>query len=459
MSTDPSAQVSAGTRIGDRYELLELIGEGGMGAVWRARQLNLGRDVALKLLVPADFESREEALRRFGREARVASAIKHPNVIEVYDVGEFEGLTYLAMELLHGESLRDRLVDPRDAGLPVAAADMLEMSFVIDVAQAIAEALVAAHAVGAVHRDLKPENIFLQLTGPQLSGESMRVVVLDFGLAFIEHDEKLGRMTRHGVVMGTPDYLSPEQARGGEVGPASDVYSLGCVLYELLCGAPPFSGSSLNVMTQHLYVIPTAIGARRAGLPRELEELTMAMLGKHPEQRPRILEVRDQLELLAMTLSGRRKHRRDAKVLENRAERMISFSPTAPLATTTAAAASSASTDLRVALVGSLGEVAEEIDLGLLSNDMALGVWTGAVADADVILVASVEGDIVARVAQLVETGLPVIAAIRSDDRQAMGELARVGAAEVTTLPLAIDNLVRSLRRAKRRHDRRNRPR
>jgi hypothetical protein len=211
-----------------------------------------------------------------------------------------------------------------------------------------------------------------------------------------------------------------------------------------------------------LYVIPDSIGSKRTGLPRELEELTMAMLGKRPEQRPRITEIRDQLELLATTLSGRRKHRRDVNVLENRAERMVSFSPTAPLPSTTAAAASGPA-QLRVGLVGQLGELHEEIDLGLLSNDMGLVPWTGRIEDADMILVANMHdmdsGDMLARVAELVATGLPVIAAIRSDDRQAMGELARVGAAEITTFPLAIDNVVRALRRAKRRHDRRHRTR
>ncbi|PRQ04431.1 Serine/threonine-protein kinase PknB [Enhygromyxa salina] len=434
-----------GTRIGDRYELIQLLGQGGMGEVWRARQLNLDREVALKLLLPSEFEDRAEALRRFGREARVASAIKHPNVIEIYDVGEYDGHTYLAMELLHGASLRDHLVIPDQ---------VLDIEFVIDVATALAEGMVAAHAVGAVHRDLKPENIFLEQ-----AGQVVRVVILDFGLAFIERDEKLGRMTRHGVVMGTPDYLSPEQARGGEIGPASDVYSLGCVIYELLTGAPPFSGSQLNVMTQHLYVIPDAVGTRRAQLPRELEELTMAMLRKRPADRPPTTEVRDQLELLGGTLSGRRDRGRRGEMFENRAERMLSFSPTAPLVSGPRTSSEGPSTTAEIT-VGLVGEIEEEIDLGLLSNDMALVQWRGRAEDVDIIFVANVaEGSLVARVAELVATGLPVVAAIRGDDRQAMGELARVGAAEITTLPLAVDNLARALLRAKRRHDRRQRSR
>ena len=443
--------VSPGTQIAARYELVALLGRGGMGEVWRARQLNLNREVALKLLLPSDVESPRQALRRFDREARVASAIMHPNVVKIHDVGEHAGLTYLAMELLHGESLRDRLEQ-------VGA---LEVADVLELGPPLADALVAAHEVGAVHRDLKPENIFLDRAA---GSNTTRVVVLDFGLAFIERgDEQLGRMTRAGVVMGTPDYLSPEQARGGEIGPASDVYSLGCVIYELLAGRPPFSGSQLNVLTQHLYVMPEPLEGLRSGLPRELVDLTMAMLRKRPEERPHAAEVRDQLALMANTLAGRRERGRGAQYLQDRAERMLSYSPTAPLTPTPAQAAARASANaLGVAFVG---ELSEEIELGLLSNEVAILPWPGADPGArptgfELVFVADAgPRGLVELVAALVAEGLTVVAAIDSSQRELMGELARVGASEITTLPLAVDNVVRSLRRAKRRHDRQQRKR
>ena len=438
--------VGAGTLIAGRYELIELIGKGGMGSVWRARQLNLDRELALKLLEPEEFESSSEARRRFAREAHVASAIKHPNVIEIYDVGEHRGLTYLAMELLEGLSLRDR----------ISGEERLSIEFVIDVGEALAEALVAAHALGAVHRDLKPENIFLEL-----AGQTLRVVVLDFGLAFIDKHEKLGRMTQHGVVMGTPHYLSPEQARGLEVGAPTDIYSLGCVIYELLTGNPPFLGSPLNVMSQHLYVAPQLTSDLRPQVPRELDELITAMLSKRPEQRPGILEVREQFALLASTLSGRRQRGRGATYLEDRAERMISFSPTAPLpqpATRSSAVLLGADNiDLHVAYIG---ELSDDIDLGLLSNDIGIAPWTGASEGIELLLVTESDPErLLAEAEAAIATGLPVVVAAPSSDRLVMGALARLGATELTASPLAIDSLVRAIRRAKRRHDRRRRGR
>ena len=437
-----SRKLAVGTRVGERrqYEILGLLGAGGMGTVYRAHQLNLGREVALKILVPEDEDDDEhaaEALRRFAREARVASAIKHPNVIEIYDVGTDAGMAYLAMELLHGCSLREHLAaNPRGLGL----------SEVLDLALPLAEALVAAHAVQAVHRDLKPENIFLEQVGP-----TARVVVLDFGLAFIHRDDQLGRMTQHGMILGTPDYLSPEQARGDDsVGTAADIYSLGCVLYELLTGSAPFTGSAFEVLTKHVYVSPEPPQGSD-NLPRELIELIMAMLRKRAEERPPITEVLEQLLLLAGTLSGRRNRGRGEALLRNRAERMLSFSPTAPLPEVPIPRASG-SVDLRVAVDGPLEE---EVQLGLLSNDMAVLPWSGAlVVDGEAIDLIFVTEAAPARVAALVATGLPVVAAVAGDDRRNLGELARAGASEITSTPVAIDNLVRALRRAHKRASR-----
>ncbi len=437
MSDLGTLDLHPGSVVAGRYEIVSLLGEGGMGAVYRARQLNLGRDVALKVLLPSEVDSPENMRVRFNREARVASAIKHPNVVEIYDVGLDGELAYLAMEVLEGITLRERI--PADESV-------LDLDLILDIASPLAEALVAAHALGAVHRDLKPENIFLEQVGA-----GFRVVVLDFGLAFIEEDEHAGRLTRHGIVMGTPDYLSPEQARGIEVGPPSDVYSLGCVLYELLTGRPPFTGAQLNVLTQHVYVAPEQPSAQRKDVPRELEELVMAMLRKRPESRPRIWEIRDALAVLGATLSGRRGRPRDAAFLQNRAERMLSCSPTALLSPASAPISPlGTDSDLRVAIVGTL---VEEVELGLLSNDMTPVPWTvDNLHDASLVLIVDTDQT---KIPDYVAAGLPVVAVVDSSDRVAIGELARLGISELTTLPIAIDNLVRALRRAKRRDDRR----
>ncbi len=427
------SELPIGSRIAERYEVLGKLGEGGMGVVYRARQLNLGREVAIKVLLPGD--EGPETLRRFEREARVASALKHPNVVEIYDVGEHEGIVYLAMELLRGAPLRDLL---GDRGEP------LGLAIVLEIACALADALVAAHRINVVHRDLKPENIFLE----QIADQATRVVVVDFGLAFIEGDDELGRMTKAGLVIGTPDYLSPEQAKGSDIGPASDVYSLGCVLYELLTGSVPFSGSQLSVLTQHLYVSPAPPSARQPSLPRELDELVVAMLHKRPEERPGIAEVFEHLELLAGTLSGRRKRGGDAYLLHDRAVRMISLAPTMPLTSGLAQAPTATGNELRIAV---LGELDEDIELGLLSNEMALVRWQG---DPSVAALLFAPDEPAERIAALVGLGLPVIAAIDPSDRNQLAAMLRAGAAEVTTRPLTIDNVVRSLRRADRRRRR-----
>jgi serine/threonine protein kinase len=419
-----------------RYRLGRLLGEGGMGKVYYAIQANLDREVAIKM-VDAD-DDQPDALPRFQREARVAAALKHPNVVEIYDVGSDAEVAFLAMEFLRGTTLRDQMVD----GVPMSLAETLM------VAAQLSSALLAAHQMQVVHRDLKPENTFLETShaGPP------RVVVVDFGLAFIAGDSDRGRITRDGVVVGTPSYLSPEQAYAGHITEATDVYSFGAMLYEMLTGLPPFVGSDLNVLTQHLYVAPVSPSQRVPGLqlPRELEELVMSMLAKRPEDRPSIGEVDELLRLVEGTLSGRRARGRDARFLKDRRARMVSVAT--PRAETELPIPEAEAHEKRY--VQLVGEVDFEFKLALASNAVVIvdADAEGESPPAEAVLLLS--GD-----AKLVEayssSGMPVLASCPGDDMETLSSLARAGASDILTHPLSIDEVVRKLDRALRRAGRR----
>jgi hypothetical protein len=219
-------------RRGDRlgaYVIDQLLGSGGMGEVWRARDERLGRDVAVKVLLPY-FSNDAERVRRFLQEARAASALNHSNVLTVYDVGEYGGSPYLVTECLEGEALRARLAVRR-----------LSVDEALDVGLQLSRGLAAAHARGIVHRDLKPENVFLSRDG--------RVKILDFGLAKLHDAAALGTETdetrshtRHGVILGTVGYMAPEQSLGAEVDARADVFAVGALMYEMLAGRRAFQG-------------------------------------------------------------------------------------------------------------------------------------------------------------------------------------------------------------------------
>jgi eukaryotic-like serine/threonine-protein kinase len=228
-------------RVLGHFRVLAELGRGGMGVVYRARDEKLGREVALKVLPPA-FTNDEERRRRFLREARSAAAVVHPNIATVFEVGDSDGLIFLAMELVDGESLRSRL-----AGGPVAVAESVR------IARCMARALAKAHAAGIVHRDIKPDNVLL--------GDDGQVKILDFGLAklraqtidaavasgsdtAVQQAETASHITEDGRILGTPGYMSPEQARGKPVDARTDVFALGVVLYELLSGRQPFPGET-----------------------------------------------------------------------------------------------------------------------------------------------------------------------------------------------------------------------
>ncbi len=262
--------------IQSRYRLLDLIGRGGMGEVWRARDESLGRQVAVKCLKPMGPQHDQAFTRilreRFRREARVAAALQHRGVTVVHDFGESDGVLYLVMELLEGRNLSQLLEDNAQHPLPVAD--------VVDIAEQVADALGYTHQQGIVHRDLKPANIMRLDDGA--------VKICDFGIARIGHDiGYTSRLTGTGIAMGTPHYMSPEQISGGEVDHRSDLYSLGCVLYEIATGVPPFDmDDAWAVLVGHRDTVPEPLRTHRAELPRFFDKVVLDLLAKTPGERP-----------------------------------------------------------------------------------------------------------------------------------------------------------------------------
>ncbi|MFF3176706.1 tetratricopeptide repeat protein [Streptomyces sp. NPDC057900] len=262
--------------IQSRYRLLDLIGRGGMGEVWRARDESLGRQVAVKCLKPMGPQHDQDFTRilreRFRREARVAAALQHRGVTVVHDFGEYEGVLYLVMELLDGRNLSQLLEDNEQHPLPV--------DDVVDIAEQVADALGYTHQQGIVHRDLKPANIMRLSDGT--------VKICDFGIARLGHDISVtSRLTGVGIAMGTPHYMSPEQISGGQIDHRSDLYSLGCVLYEIATGAPPFDlDDAWGVLVGHRDTEPEPPRSHRAELPVFFDRVVLELLAKTPEQRP-----------------------------------------------------------------------------------------------------------------------------------------------------------------------------
>lgn len=266
----------AGTKIGP-YEIHSAIGAGGMGEVYRARDMRLGRDVALKIL-PDAFVSDGDRLRRFEQEARAVAALNHPNILALFDIGQNNGSPFLVSELLEGESLRDKL---ERGALPQRKA--------LEYAVQIAQGLSAAHERGIVHRDLKPENIFVTKDG--------RIKILDFGLAKSTsqaasgdaHHDGMTLTSSHtaiGVVMGTASYMAPEQVRGEQAGPRTDIFSFGAILYEMLSGQRAFRRDTpAESMTAVLKEEPPELSPSGPAVSPALERILRRCLEKDPEQR------------------------------------------------------------------------------------------------------------------------------------------------------------------------------
>lgn len=266
--------LASGTKLGP-YEIVALLGAGGMGEVYRARDPRLGRDVAVKVL-PASFCRDADRLRRFELEARAAGALNHPNILAVYDVGSHDGAPYLVTELLEGATLRDRI---RDGALPARK--------VVDYGIQIARGLAAAHDKGIVHRDLKPDNLFVCRDG--------RVKILDFGLAKLTEAESRDitvtspeppPQTGVGAVLGTSGYMSPEQVRGQKADRRSDIFSFGVVLYEMLSGQRAFKGATpADTCSAILKEEPPDLLASGRNIPVTLDRVVRHCLEKNPEER------------------------------------------------------------------------------------------------------------------------------------------------------------------------------
>jgi Tol biopolymer transport system component len=269
--------LSSGSKLGP-YEILSLLGAGGMGEVYRARDPRLGRDVAIKVL-PADRMADEGRRRRFIQEARAASALNHPNIVTVHEVDSVDGIDFIVMEYLTGQTLGHAI--PRQG---------MRFDQLLRVAIPIADALTRAHAAGIVHRDLKPANVMLSADGT--------VKVLDFGLAKLvssrggpeseteADEEERGTLSRPGAVAGTIGYMSPEQAAGGEVDARSDVFSFGALLYEMATGRRAFSGgSTAEVLAALMKEQPKAPSEVVPDLPRELDRVIQRCLRKEPARR------------------------------------------------------------------------------------------------------------------------------------------------------------------------------
>ena len=259
----PVSDTIIGTLFDGRYQVVRKLGAGGMANVYLAEDQELGRRVAIKILNERHAND-EQFVERFRREAKNAAALSHPNIVSIYDRGEAEGTYYIAMEYLDGRSLKELIVSRGPAPLNVA----------LEYVRQILSALRFAHRHGIVHRDIKPHNVLVDAEG--------RVKVTDFGIA----RAGASQMTEAGSIVGTAQYLSPEQARGTGVDQRSDLYSLGIVLYELLTGALPFNGDTpVEIAMKHLSQLPELPSATRPELPHELDLVVTRALAKDPDER------------------------------------------------------------------------------------------------------------------------------------------------------------------------------
>ena len=278
-----------GRSIGN-YKIVRVLGEGGMGTVYLAEHPMIGKRVAVKMLRP-DLSTDPGLVSRFFQEAKAVNEIRHPNIVDISDFGHTEdGTVYLVMELMEGRSLRDQL----------ASSGPMPLDLAVLVAKQVVDALAAAHRMGIVHRDLKPDNIFL-VTDTQATG-GVRSKLFDFGVAKLlgEHHNQVGHKTIDGAVVGTPFYMSPEQALCHDVGAPADIYAMGVVMFEMVTGNVPFRAEQLVILLNSiLKQTPPPPSRIRADIPPWMDRLILRCLEKDPEARPRGME-----EVSALLVAG-----------------------------------------------------------------------------------------------------------------------------------------------------------
>ena len=274
-----------GQRLGD-YQILRRLGRGGMSIVYLAEQKSLKRRVAFKVLKP-ELAKDSVYVRRFHKEAQAAASLVHSNIVQIYEVGAIAGIHYIAQEYVPGQNLAQYIRRNSSVSIPLS----------IVILKQVSAALNRASEQGITHRDIKPENIMLSTNG--------EVKVADFGLARVTSGEHHIDTTQIGITMGTPLYMSPEQAEGGKVDPRSDIYSLGVTSYHMLTGRPPFDGeTALSIAVQHLKREPKPLTEIRTGIPEELESLVMQMLAKDPAERiQKANDLQKQLRTIPVTIT------------------------------------------------------------------------------------------------------------------------------------------------------------
>jgi serine/threonine-protein kinase len=278
-----------GQVVAERYRLLELVGRGGMGVVYKVEHVQMGKLMAMKLL-HGELARDREVVKRFNREATAASRLSHPNTVQVFDFGRSQHLMYLVMEFIEGTELARWVREKGPMPFPRCGVIISQ----------VCSSLAEAHDKGIVHRDLKPENVIVR----EVSDGSLLVKVLDFGLAKLRETEERTETTMQGVLVGTPHYMSPEQIRGEEIDHRSDIYSLGAMMHKVLCGVPPFKASTpVAVLTRHLNEPPPVLSDRYPELmiPHGVSALVLRCLAKKPSARyQNVEEIKAELHRLLL---------------------------------------------------------------------------------------------------------------------------------------------------------------
>lgn len=424
--------------VAGRYRVDSKLGEGGMGVVFGVHHIHIDRRYAMKILSPR-LSLDEDYRVRFMREAKIMARLQHPHVVQVIDSGVHQGLLYIVMEYLQGTPLSEMVWQDKVGGLEQ----------ILHIGAEVSSALAAAHKIGLIHRDLKTDNVLIEedpVTGKR------RCVLLDFGLAFIETSDELGRLTRESDnnVAGTPLYMSPEQISSAALTSATDIYSLGCMMYELFTGETPFEGgeavSVIKVMTRHMFRAPEPLRHKVPTIPLPLEELIMAMLSKDPTLRPdadRIVQVlRDIGHLPASGRGG---------ALLSREERQVQ-NPTArdeQLADTARFTRGSPS-QKKFSVLGLWGlELSESHELAMASAGFLCNPITDvdAVKETDILLVGESS---IPDIEYLAQRSAVVLYVDAGAVQNAM-PLLRSGAYDVVPHDASIEELIKRLERVKRR--------